>query len=57
MYLVNLICQVFRRKKMEIIDTVKGWVGKLAELGVSLLALGIIAELIGERKLYKHAYY
>ena len=32
---------------MEIIDTVKGWVGKLAELGVSLLALGIIAELMG----------
>jgi len=55
--LVNLICQVFRRKKIEIIDTAKGWAGKLAELGVSLLALGIIAELIGERKLYKHAYY
>ena len=32
---------------MDIITSVKGWVGKLAELGVSLLALTIVAELLG----------
>lgn len=32
---------------MEIINSVKGWVGRLAELGVSLLALTIVAELLG----------
>jgi hypothetical protein len=32
---------------MDIITNVKGWVGKLAELGVSLLALTIVAELLG----------
>ena len=31
---------------MDIITSVKGWVGKLAELGVSLLALTIVAELL-----------
>jgi hypothetical protein len=32
---------------MDIISNVKGWVSKLAELGVSLLALTIVAELLG----------
>ena len=32
---------------MDIITNVKGWVGKIAELGVSLLALTIVAELLG----------
>ena len=32
---------------MDIIKNVKGWVATLAELGVSLLALTIVAELLG----------
>ena len=32
---------------MDMISNVKGWVSKLAELGVSLLALTIVAELLG----------
>ena len=32
---------------MDIIKNVRGWVGHLAELGVSLLALTIVAELLG----------
>ncbi len=32
---------------MDIIKSVKGWVGHLADLGVSLLALTIVAELLG----------
>jgi hypothetical protein len=32
---------------MDIIDNIKGWVGKIAELGVSILALGIVVELLG----------
>ena len=32
---------------MDIIGTVRNWVGRLAELGVSLLALTIVAELLG----------
>ena len=32
---------------MDIITNVKGWVSRLAELGVSLLALTIVAELLG----------
>jgi len=32
---------------VDIIKSVKGWVGTLAELGVSLLALTIVAELLG----------
>lgn len=32
---------------MDIIKSVKSWVGTLAELGVSLLALTIVAELLG----------
>ena len=32
---------------MGIIKSVKSWVGTLAELGVSLLALTIVAELLG----------
>ena len=34
---------------MDIIGTVRNWVGRLAELGVSLLALTIVAELLGLR--------
>jgi len=32
---------------VDIIKSVKSWVGTLAELGVSLLALTIVAELLG----------
>ena len=32
---------------MDIIKSVKGWVGHLADLGVSLLTLTIVAELLG----------
>ena len=32
---------------MYIVEKVKGWVGNLADLGVSLLALTIVAELLG----------
>ena len=32
---------------MDIVEKVKGWVGNLADLGVSLLALAIVAELLG----------
>ena len=32
---------------MDIIDNVKGWLGKFADVGVSLLALAIVAELLG----------
>jgi hypothetical protein len=32
---------------VDIIKNVRGWVGHLAELGVSLLALTIVAELLG----------
>jgi len=32
---------------MDIVGKVKGWVGNLADLGVSLLALTIVAELLG----------
>ena len=32
---------------MDIIGTVRNWVGRLADLGVSLLALTIVAELLG----------
>ncbi len=32
---------------MDIVEKVKGWVGNLADLGVSLLALTIVAELLG----------
>ena len=32
---------------MDIVSNVQKWVGKLADLGVSLLALTIVAELLG----------
>ena len=32
---------------MDIIGKVKGWVSNIADLGVSLLALTIVAELLG----------
>ena len=32
---------------MDIVSNVQKWVGKIAELGVSLLALTIVAELLG----------
>ena len=32
---------------MDIVSTVQKWVGKIADLGVSLLALTIVAELLG----------
>ena len=32
---------------MDIIGTVRNWVGRLAKLGVSLLGLSIVAELLG----------
>ena len=45
--MINKKCTCTKEKKMDIIDNVKGWIGKFAELGVSVLALGIIAELLG----------
>ena len=32
---------------MDIVSNVQKWVGKIADLGVSLLALTIVAELLG----------
>ena len=32
---------------MDIVNNVQKWVGKIADLGVSLLALTIVAELLG----------
>ena len=32
---------------MDMIDNVKSWAGKFADVGVSLLALSIVAELLG----------
>jgi|TARA_S200002703_G_scaffold50270_1_gene43650 hypothetical protein len=39
--------QIKKEKTMDIVEKVKGWVGNLADLGVSLLALTIVAELLG----------
>ena len=35
---------------MDFINTVKGWIGALTELGLMLIALGIVAALLGGDK-------
>jgi hypothetical protein len=41
-------CVLFpKEKKMEVLNNIKGWAGSLADVGVSLAALAIVAEVLG----------